>query len=61
MLKCKVFSATLARDRDELGNRVSEFIEALSPTPISEKQVLLSSDSEFHCLVIVLWWNDSRP
>lgn len=66
LLKCKVFSATLARDRDALGERVSDFIRNEVPIKIVDRQVLLSSDSEFHCLVIVLWYElldgeSSRP
>lgn len=62
MLKCKIFSATLAREREALGDRVTDFIreqeEVSRPfsAKIVERQVLLSSDSEFHCLVIILWY-----
>ena len=55
-MKCKVFSATKARDRDVLGERVTEFLRKPEVQEIVDKQVLQSSDSEFHCLSIVIWY-----
>ncbi len=49
----KVFSATKAKDRDELGNRVTEFLRSFKGQ-IVDCKILQSSDNEFHCLTIVL-------
>jgi hypothetical protein len=54
----KVFSATKARDRDQLGEKVTLWLRANPQLEILEKTVTLSSDSEFHCLTIVLFWSE---
>lgn len=53
---CKVFSATKARDRDGLGERITEWMKEHPEYEIVDRDVLQSSDSEFHCLSIVLWY-----
>jgi hypothetical protein len=50
----KVFSATRAREREELGDRVTAWIQANPGLDILQTVVSLSSDSEFHCLSLVL-------
>jgi hypothetical protein len=50
----KVFSATKFADRDMLGDRVSEWINSKQKLKVSEIRTLLSSDEQFHCLVIVV-------
>lgn len=50
-----VFSATKARDREELGQRVTDWIRS-NEVSIIGKRVLLTSDRTFHCLTIVLFW-----
>lgn len=52
----KVFSATKARDRDALGKKVTEWILDQKPL-IQRTEVRQSSDSEFHCLSIVVFYN----
>jgi hypothetical protein len=51
----KVFSATKARDRAVLGERVTEWLRASSGLTIVDAAVRLSSDREFHCLTIILF------
>lgn len=51
----KVFSATKARDRDGLGDRVTEWINENPRIRIVDTVVKQSSDREFHCLSIVLF------
>ena len=46
----KVFSVTKARDREELGDRVSAWIAANPQLQVKETFLRLSSDSSFHCL-----------
>ncbi len=57
----KVFSATKARDRDALGDRVTEWLRD-NRVEIVDKVVRQSSDAEFHCLTITLFYRDaSQP
>jgi hypothetical protein len=51
----KVFSATKARDRLALGERITEWIQDQHPH-IKETAVLQSSDNEFHCLSVVVFY-----
>jgi len=50
----KVFSVTKARDRDELGERVTAWIAAHPELQILRTFVAQTSDSAFHCLSMVL-------
>jgi hypothetical protein len=50
----KVFSATKARDRDTLGDRVTEWIRNNPGVQILRTVISQTSDSEFHCLSFVL-------
>lgn len=54
-VRCRTFSATKARDRDQLGERATEFIRS-SDYEIIAYNVVQSSDREFHCLSIVVWY-----
>lgn len=52
----KVFSATKAREREELGETVTRWLaEQKGRYRIADKVVAQSSDNEFHCLSIVLF------
>jgi hypothetical protein len=53
-LGVKVFSATKARDRDVLGEVITDWIRAHASYEIIDKIVTQSSDAEFHCLAITL-------
>jgi hypothetical protein len=50
----KVFSATKARDREDLGERVTAWLAANPQLEVRETFVRLSSDKAFHCLSLVL-------
>jgi hypothetical protein len=50
----KVFSATRARDRESLGEVVTAWIARNPDVRVLKTFVMLSSDSAFHCLSIVL-------
>jgi hypothetical protein len=50
----KVFSVTKARERDELGERVTAWIAAHPELQILRTFVSQTSDSAFHCLSFVL-------
>jgi hypothetical protein len=51
----KVFSATKAKEREVLGERVTEWIKDHPGLQILKAVVSLSSDSEFHCFSLVLF------
>lgn len=51
----KVFSCTMYRDRDELGERVTEWLRAHKELRPVEAVVTQSSDQEYHCLTITLF------
>ena len=51
----KVFSATMARERETLGERVTEWLKAHPELHLLDRVVSQSSDNEFHCLSITLF------
>lgn len=52
----KVFSATKAREREHLGETITSWIRDQKDLKIVEKIVTQSSDREFHCLTITLFY-----
>lgn len=52
----KVFSATKARERGRLGEEVTLWMRENKGVEIVDKIVTQSSDSEFHCLTITLFY-----
>lgn len=54
----QVFSATLAKDREYLGERVTAWLRLNPNKKITDRVVVQSSDSEYHCLSIILFWTD---
>jgi hypothetical protein len=52
----KVFSATKAKDREELGESVTRWIRSNGNLEIVDRVVTQSSDDEFHCLTIVVFY-----
>ncbi len=57
---CKVFSTTLARDREVMGETVTRWLAENPGLEMVDKQVLLSSDRQFHCLTLVFFYRE-RP
>ncbi len=53
----KVFSATKAREREELGETVTYWIRQHPELQIINKKITQSSDSEFHCLTVTVFYN----
>ena len=53
-LGLKVFSATKAREREFLGEAITDWIRAHPKLKVFDKIVTQSSDAEFHCLAITL-------
>ena len=52
----KVFSATKAKERDDLGEQVTRWLRANGDLEIVDRTVIQSSDNEFHCLTVVLFY-----
>jgi len=55
--KVKVFSATKAKDREFLGENITSWMRANPDIQLVDKIVTQSSDSEFHCLTITLFYD----
>lgn len=53
---CKVFSATKAEERNRLGESITTWLAANPGIELVDRTVTQSSDSEFHCLTIVLFY-----
>ncbi len=56
----KVFSATKAKEREELGETITRWIRANADLQIVDRVVTQSSDDEFHCLTITIFYKE-RP
>jgi hypothetical protein len=56
----KVFSTTLARDREQMGDTITRWLTDNANLEIVDKIVTQSSDKEFHCLTITLFYRE-RP
>ena len=53
----KVFSATKARDRDDLGGRITDWISNnKSKIEIVDQTVTQSSDNEYHCYTLTIFY-----
>ncbi|MFY2562741.1 hypothetical protein ACN469_34430 [Corallococcus terminator] len=52
----KVFSATKAKEREELGENVTRWMKSNSDLEIVDRVVAQSSDNEFHCYTLVLFY-----
>jgi len=52
----KVFSATKAREREELGETITRWLKSNVEIEVVDRVVTQSSDDEFHCLTIVLFY-----
>jgi len=56
----KVFSATMAQERDQLGEKITTWLAAHPGVEIVDKIVTQSSDEAFHCLAITLFFNQPK-
>ena len=56
----KVFSTTLARDREMMGENITKWLKENPNAEIVDKVVTQSSDEAFHCIAITLFfWQQS--
>jgi hypothetical protein len=55
----KVFSATKAKEREDLGEQVTRWLRDNPSVQIADKIVTQSSDREFHCLTITVFYRNA--
>lgn len=56
----KVFAATKFTERAQLGELVTEWIARHPENQITEIAVRQSSDAEFHCLTLIVFYRAAR-
>lgn len=54
----KVFSATKAKERESLGESLTSWLNAHPKIEVVNTVVTQSSDREFHCLSITVFYNE---
>ncbi len=54
----KVFTATKAKERGALGDRITEWLRSDPPKSLRDVTVTQSSDEEFHCLTITFLYTE---
>ena len=54
----KVFSATMAQERDQLGEKLTAWLADRPALKVVDTIVTQSSDEAFHCLAITLFYFD---
>jgi hypothetical protein len=56
----KVFSATKAKEREDIGNQITIWLQDNPGVEIVNTEVRQSSDNEFHCLTVILFYRNER-
>jgi hypothetical protein len=56
----RVFSATKAKEREMMGDIITDWLRKNPDLEIVDRIVTQSSDSEFHCLTITLFYRNGR-
>lgn len=54
----KVFSATMAQERENLGEKVTDWIRTRTDVKVVNTVVTQSSDEAFHCIAITLFYKE---
>lgn len=54
----KVFSATMAQERENLGEKVTDWIRSRPDVKVVNTVVTQSSDEAFHCIAITLFYKE---
>jgi len=57
----KIFSATMARARDALGEQVTAWLSSVPDREVVDTVVTQSSDEAFHCIAITIFYRDPVP
>jgi folate-dependent tRNA-U54 methylase TrmFO/GidA len=55
----KVFSATMAQDRERLGERITQWVRDHPECEIVDTIVTQSSDEAFHCLAFTVFYKET--
>jgi hypothetical protein len=55
----KVFAATMFRDREQLGDRVTHWLREHPEFEMVDMIVTQSSDAEFHCITITVFYSEA--
>ncbi len=53
-----VFTATKAKEREGLGERITDWLRSTPQKKIEDVKVTQSSDEEFHCLTITILYEE---
>ncbi|MBI3073894.1 MAG: hypothetical protein HYY84_17440 [Deltaproteobacteria bacterium] len=56
----KIFSATMAKERAELGDVITRWIVDHADVDIVDRLVRQSSGGDYHCLTILLFFRSKR-
>lgn len=54
----KVFSATMVADREQLGEKVTTWINSQADRNVTDLVVTQSSDEAFHCIAITVFYHE---
>jgi hypothetical protein len=54
----KIFSATMAQERESLGEKVTEWIRSHPECAVVDTIVTQSSDEAFHCIAITVFYRE---
>ena len=54
----KVFSATMVKDRETLGERVTDWLRDHPTIEVEDIVITQSSDEAFHCVTITVLYHD---
>ncbi len=57
----KVFSTTLARNREAMGENVGRWLAEHPELEVVDREIRQSSDKQFHCLTIVVFYREREP
>jgi hypothetical protein len=56
----KVFAATMAQEREKLGEKITDWIRRYPQNEIVDTVITQSSDEAFHCLAITVFYLDKE-
>ena len=54
----KVFSATMVADREQLGEKVTDWIARNPNKKVTDMVITQSSDEAFHCIAITVFYSE---
>ena len=54
----KIFSATMAKAREALGEQVTAWLSSVPDREVVDTVVTQSSDKAFHCIAITIFYRD---